>query len=205
MDERVERTVDTYEAVADEYQSLHGDRSAVAPIVEAFRERVVTSTEGDDRKPRVIDVGCGPGWEAATFDAAEIDVVGVDITRSFLLDARERAPGGAFLRGDMRTLPVAPGAADGVFALASLLHVPKNEVDDTLGEFARVLSSDGVLTCVVKGTDQQSDDSPYGETDRRHFEFYEPAELRDRIHGVGFEIETLRAEDGWVLAHAQLG
>lgn len=210
MDERIQRTVATYEDVAEQYQSLHADRSDVAPVVEGFRERVAaaasdgTAAGGDGRSPRVVDVGCGPGWETATLREAGFDVLAADITPSFLAAVRDRTPGARFLRADMRDLPLAADVADGVFALASILHVPEAEVDDALAEFARVLGDGGVLTVVTKRAGGAAPDSPYGERDRRHVEFYEAGELRERIERAGFAIDSLDGDDRWLLVHARL-
>ena len=202
MDERIERTLGTYEEVADEYQSRHGDRSDVEPIVEAFRDRVADATSTADHAPRVLDVGCGPGWETASFTSAGFEVIGLDITPSFLGDARDRAPDAAFVRGDMRELPVADASVDGLFALASLLHVPKGDVENALRAFRRVLVDEGVLTVVTKRTSADDRESPYGEADRRYFAYYEPSALRERLATAGFAIESLDVEGRWLLVHA---
>lgn len=204
MDERVERTIESYEAVADEYQSRHGDRADVAPIVEAFHERVAEATAGARRPPRILDVGCGPGWESATFAEAGFEVVGIDISPSFLAAATDRAPAADFLRGDMRSLPVDDTAADGLFALASLLHVPEAEVDETLAEFVRVLEPGGVLTLVTKRTGADPPESPYGDRDRRYFEYYEPDGLRDRLERAGFTIDAMSPTERWIPVHAHV-
>lgn len=203
MDERVARTIESYEAVAEDYQSRHGDRADVAPVVEGFRERVADATAADDRQsPRILDVGCGPGWESATLADAGFEVLGIDISPAFLADASDRAPTACFLRGDMRSLPVDGAAVDGVFALASLLHVPDEHVDGTLAEFRRVLEHGGVLTLVTKRPGADPPDSPYGDRDRRHFEYYEPAELRERLERAGFETESLDATERWIVVTA---
>ena len=229
MDERIERTVEIYEAVAERYQSLHGDRSDVEPIVEGFRERVAeaVSTDDDeraadgpdvdgpdangpdvderdaDRPPLVVDVGCGPGWETATLSAAGLEVVGLDIAPSFLAAARQRAPAATFVRGDMRRLPVETNAVDGVLALASLLHVPAAEVGDALAAFARALADGGVLTVVMKLVGGEAEQSPYGDADRRHFEFYEREQLLERVEAAGFVVEATDRDDHWFVVHAQ--
>lgn len=205
MDERIARTIESYEAVAEDYQSRHGDRADVAPIVEGFRERVAEATPGEDpHPPRILDVGCGPGWESATFADAGFEVLGLDISPAFLAAASDRAPTARFLRGDMRSLPVDRDAVDGVFALASLLHVPDEHVDGTLAEFRRVLEPGGVLTLVTKRTGADPPDSPYGDRDRRYFEYYDPDGFRERLKRAGFTIASMSPTDRWIPVHARL-
>jgi len=77
-------------------------------------ERGSEESERDDPGTRVLDVGCGPGWETATFEARDIATVGLHLTRDFLTDASERAPESAFLRADMRSLPLAGDQFEGI-------------------------------------------------------------------------------------------
>ncbi|QPV63187.1 class I SAM-dependent methyltransferase [Halosimplex litoreum] len=212
MDERVRRTVETYERVADEYADRHGDRSVVADIVEAFvtavdgaatdSARVDPATPGGEPDPagppRVLDVGCGPGWESAAFAEADFDTVPFDLTRSFLDRARECVPDGTPVRGDMRALPFADGGFDGLWACASLLHVPERDVPATLAEFERVLADGGVALVsleAVGGPGEEIDASPYDD-DRRHFERYDPDRARDLFETAGFEVVSVATDDG---------
>jgi ubiquinone/menaquinone biosynthesis C-methylase UbiE len=216
MDERVRRTVETYERVADTYEEIHGDRSVVADIVAEFvtavdRAETRTRADGADSTPppRVLDVGCGPGWESAAFAGTGFDTVPFDLTPSFLGQTRERVPDAAPVRGDMRALPFADDSFDGLWACASLLHVPESEVPGTLAEFERVLADGGVTTVSLKaaGTDDEAaapagegdrtgvDRSPYGD-DRRHFERYDPGRVRELFADAGFEVGSLATDDG---------
>ncbi|WP_436911723.1 class I SAM-dependent methyltransferase [Halosimplex marinum] len=251
MDERVRRTVETYERVADTYEETHGDRSVVADIVERFVTAVDGASSGPgttaadpeaggdatdpDEPARVLDVGCGPGWESAAFAEAGFDAVPFDLTRSFLDRARERVPDATPVRGDMRALPFVDGGFDGLWACASLLHVPEREVPATLAEFERVLADGGVALVSLKaagegaeaaggedggaaggadsGDDRAGvDGSPYDE-DRRHFERYDPDRARDLFANAGFDVVSVETDDGdgsgpedaWVAVTARAG
>jgi len=193
-------TVETYDRHAAEYVDRHGDRSVIADLVEAFCASV------PDR--RVLDVGCGPGWETETFDDRGYDAVGVDLTQTFL-DRAQRRHEGRYLRGDMRRLPVATGSVDGVWALASLLHLPRDDVDDALSEFARVCRPGGTLFCAVKHGDGTVRGSTYDD-DSRHFTLYGESELNERLAAAGFtvtdsepDVETDPRETGWVRTFAR--
>jgi 2-polyprenyl-3-methyl-5-hydroxy-6-metoxy-1,4-benzoquinol methylase len=103
-------TIGTYQSVAQEYRERHGDRSVIEELVEQFLDRLeAVTTENtetdsesiraddervstDARHARIADVGCGPGWESATFTERGHEVVGVDLTPAFLRAARDEAP-----------------------------------------------------------------------------------------------------------------
>jgi SAM-dependent methyltransferase len=189
-------TIETYDRVADEYVDRHGDRDAVAALVDEFCERV----DGG----RVLDVGCGPGWETAEFASRGFDSVGVDLSPAFLARAAARDGPVGVVRADMRTLPVASDAVDGVWALASLLHVPREDVDDALAEFARVCRPEGSLCCAVKTGDGEYEAATYDDDDRR-FTLYEPAAFASRVEAAGFDVEDVTVAedgDGWVQVYA---
>jgi SAM-dependent methyltransferase len=62
---------------------------------------------------RVLDVGCGPGRHSRGLAALGADVVGLDLSRSFLAAAGP----GRWVQADARRLPVRPGAFDLVVCL----------------------------------------------------------------------------------------
>lgn len=62
---------------------------------------------------RVLDVGCGPGRHCRALSESGIDAVGLDISLDFLRAAGE----GAWVRGDARGLPFAPGSFDAAISL----------------------------------------------------------------------------------------
>lgn len=195
MDERLRRTVETYESVADQYADRHADRSGVAEMVRAFLDSL------DGR--RVLDVGCGPGWETATFADEGLDVTGIDLSPSFLAGARDRTPAGSFARADMRSLPFQSGAFDGIWACASLLHVPRDDVGGTLSEFHRVLADDGLLVASLKRADSTGvAPSPY-EEDERHFERYERDSLRSIVTASGFDVVDCVRSERWLRVRAR--
>lgn len=89
---------------------------------------------------RVLDVGCGPGTNAARF--AGTPYLGVDLSRRYLTDARRRT-GRSVAAADARHLPVPPGCFDFVLVNSMLHHVDTPGVHAVLQDLARVLSADG--------------------------------------------------------------
>lgn len=194
-------TIATYQSVADEYRERHDDRSVVADLVDEFLDAVEEATDGEPGC--VADVGCGPGWESATFAERGHDVVGADLTPAFLRAAREQAPDAAFGRMDMRHLGLVDDAFDGLWACASFLHVPREDAPTTLAEFHRALRSGGVLSLSVKRGDGERRGGTYDEDDRR-FTLYRPGQLRELVEDAGFTVDSVDADgspadaDGWI-------
>jgi len=192
MDESL-RTAATYEDNADAYCEKYWSGS----VAEIHGDPFFDALDGD----RVLDAGCGPGCDAAVFAERGLDVVGVDITASFVAAARERVDG-AFVRGDLRSLPVPDGTFDGVWSCAVLHHVPKPDAAAALAEFERVLADDGVLFCSVKRGDDAGfePDDDHGGGDR-FFAYYGGDEFRGVLDDAGLAGEV-RVDDRWVSALA---
>ncbi|WP_329376230.1 class I SAM-dependent methyltransferase [Streptomyces sp. NBC_01351] len=79
--------------------------------------------------PRVLDVGCGTGRDAAWLHhRADREVTGIDTSEAMLAHARDRHHGPAYHRADMRDFDLAPRTFDAVVCLDSaLLYCHTNE------------------------------------------------------------------------------
>ena len=188
MDE-VARTQSVYEGDSDAFVEKYRTES----IAERFGDAFFDALSGE----RVLDVGCGPGSDSEVFASRGYAVTGLDVTPSFLRSAREFVPDGSFVRGDMRRLPVADGAFDGVWACASLLHVPRADVPATLDEFHRALVEGGAFYCSLK----RGEESGFHE-DGRYFERYTAEGVRSLLVDAEFDPVSVDSHDRWVQALA---
>jgi ubiquinone/menaquinone biosynthesis C-methylase UbiE len=190
MDE-LARTTRAYERDADAFVEKYETESIAARFWEDVHPRFPGV--------RLLDVGCGPGSDTATFADRGYEVTGFDLTAAFLQRATETVDA-PFVRGDMRALPFQSNAFDGVWASASLLHVPRGDVPGTLREFRRVLDAPGTLVATLKrdGTDRHSDDD-------RYFERYTPDEIRALARDADYDDVTVETStDRWLELTARI-
>jgi len=92
----------------------------------------------------ILDFGCGPGRDLAYFRSLGHEAVGLDGCASFCAMARAHA-GCDVLEQDFLALSLPAGRFDGIFANASLFHVPSLELPRVLGELRSALKPRGVL------------------------------------------------------------
>ncbi len=92
----------------------------------------------------ILDFGCGPGRDLAFFRARGHEAVGLDGCSTFCAMARQRS-GCEVFEQDFLALALPEGRFDGVFANASLFHVPSTELPRVLDELRTAMKRRGVL------------------------------------------------------------
>ena len=94
----------------------------------------------------LLDLGCGPGRDLAYFRSLGHEAVGLDGSARFVEMARA-ATGCEVLHQDFLSLSLPAERYHGIFANASLFHVPTQELPRVLGSLAASLIDRGVLFC----------------------------------------------------------
>jgi SAM-dependent methyltransferase len=92
----------------------------------------------------ILDFGCGPGRDLKAFADRGHIAVGLEGSARFAAMAREYS-GCEVLEQDFLKLDLPPARFDGVFANASLFHVPGRELPRVLRELRATLKPGGVL------------------------------------------------------------
>lgn len=92
----------------------------------------------------ILDFGCGPGRDLATFRALGHEPIGLEGSPLLAAMAREHS-GCEVWEQDFLALRLPAGRFDGIFANASLFHVPCQELPRVLGELHAALKPGGVL------------------------------------------------------------
>src|SRR3546814_4811869 len=85
---------------------------------------------------RILDCGCGPGRDLKAFSSLGHDAIGLDGTDAFVSMARVESGCQIWLQ-DFLALDLPDGYFDGVFANASLFHVPGSELLRVLKQIGR--------------------------------------------------------------------
>ncbi|QKY21309.1 methyltransferase domain-containing protein [Halolamina sp. CBA1230] len=157
---------------------------AVARLVNA-----ANVTTGD----RTLDVGCGTGNASIAAARAGGDVIGLDVTRSMLEEARENAAvagldGIEWLEGDAESLPFRDGSH--AVTLSNFGHVFAPDPDRATAELIRVTESGGCVAftawspdgLVGELTDVLADHLGEGAGgSRRHLEWGDSAYVREHV------------------------
>lgn len=148
----------------------------------------------------ILDLGCGPGRDLATFQALGHAPVGLDGAAPFVAMARAHT-GCEVLHQDFLALDLPAARFHGIFANASLFHVPSAELPRVLGELRAALQPRGVLFC--SNPRGQGEEGMRGE---RYGAYHDLPSWRRVVTAAGFdELEHYyrppgrpRAEQPWL-------
>lgn len=139
----VERDLAAY---YDQEASDRAERS-LDPQRVAGRTRFMARLTEDRRT--LLEVGTGPGRDAASFIAKGVPVVGVDL--SFENARRAAANGAQVAVGSVRHLPFRESAVSALWTMSTLMHVPNDRITDALLELRRVLGPGALAAIGVWG------------------------------------------------------
>lgn len=174
-------SVAAYTSSADTYAHEHREKWA---------ERIDRFVAALRPGSRILDAGCGPGRDLARFVARGHLAEGVDLNPAFVAMAAAHAP---VRRLDLRGLGAHyPEASfEGIWAMASLVHLSKPEARVVLGDFARLLRPAGRLYACVHG---RGDTGWWDESDgRRWYTVWEPDVFAGAVEDAGLVVEDLGA------------
>lgn len=174
--------VRAYSGSAAEYAEFNADRSFAKPLLDTFAATLPPHAA-------VVDLGCGPGWEAESLTKRGFRAVGLDVTLDFLAFAALSHPARGYLVGDFLHLPFRDQALDGAWACSSLVHVPWAHINAALAEVARVLRAGGVFFASMQAGSSEGALASRTFPDKTfHYAYYEPREWEARLRRAGFEV-----------------
>jgi SAM-dependent methyltransferase len=128
----------------------------------------------------ILDFGCGPGRDLRYFRSLGHDATGLDGSMELVTMAR-RYSGCDVLHQDFLAMNLPVNRFDGIFANASLFHVPSQELPRVLAELVESLKPRGVLFCSnPRGNNEE------GVSGDRYSCFFDLTTWRDFVTAAGF-------------------
>lgn len=175
LDEITRTTLEHYEAGAEGFRQGTKDHD-VSQNIEALL------AELDGPGPyRILDLGCGPGRDLITFRALGHRPVGLDGAFAFVEMARSQARV-EVLHQNFLELDLPRACFDGVFANATLFHVPSNQLVRVLGDLRMCLRPAGVLFA-----SNPRGDNHEGWNRQRYCVYHDLEQWRNFVLDAGFE------------------
>ncbi len=186
----VASTIAWYDENAEQYAKNIAPYPANPDLIEKF----VNYLDG----VKVLDAGCAAGRDSILLSEQGLDVTGLDLSAGLLRIAKAAYPRISFVQGDFLSLPFEDNVFDGVWSHASLVHMQtKQDTEDALAEFYRVLNINGIIYIYVKSSEKEMDVvSDKLSSHSRFFRYYAEDEMASMLTSQGFEvIESLEQND----------
>ena len=131
-------TLEDYAQRAEEFRASTRDHDVSQNIAALLRHIAATPPY------RILDFGCGPGRDLAAFKKLGHEAIGLEGTAAFAAMARADS-GCTVWQQDFLRLALPATHFDGIFANASLFHVPGAALPRVLAELYAALKPGGVL------------------------------------------------------------
>jgi SAM-dependent methyltransferase len=169
------QTIAHYERYAESYRDGTADHDVSQNI-----EALLAAIEGP-APFHVLDFGCGPGRDLCSFVQRGHQATGLDGSAPFVAMAR-LASGCEVWHQDFLALDLPAARFDGVFANATLFHVPRSELPEVLRKLHHTLKPDGVLfSSNPRGQDNE------GFSGSRYGAYFTLETWRGLLKAAGFE------------------
>ncbi len=189
-DELAKLHIETYNAVADEYEERV---ETLRPVtVNALSDLTSLLPAGS----RVLDIGCGVGYTVEVLNSLGMNAEGIDIAPAMIAYARKRSPESTFAVGDFLEVDYPTQAYDAVLLWAFIHLFPK---DTALAIFEKVI---GILKpggYILIGTTKSDisregfeEKKDYTNQVKRYRRHWTPQDLEAVIHGLGLVIHSTK-------------
>lgn len=134
-----------YNAIAQQFAAEGYSNGSLLPILKNFVSLFA-------KKPRILDFGCGAGYECMRLSNLGADVVGIDYSAEAIKIAWQKNPDCIFYEIDFRELPKSLGKFDGIIAIASFIHVSDCELELVFNNLGKIINPQGfLLIAVIEG------------------------------------------------------
>jgi ubiquinone/menaquinone biosynthesis C-methylase UbiE len=183
----------SYDAVADEYAIRMDGELIHKPfdrqLLDAFAEQV-------RNQGTVADLGCGPGTVTQYLHDRGVSMLGIDIAPRMIERAHLACPEVTFECKDFTRLEVADDQWIGALALYSLIHMPREDVQNVLRDIYRVLQPAGLLLIgFYVGSETRHATDWWERPVDLDFVFFHMSEMLGYVWGAGFDTELYQERE----------
>ncbi len=175
-------TKDSYNTHAQDFASF---TSTYMGKMQQWTEEFANSFPKD---ASILDIGCGAGRDAALFINKGLALTGIDFSEKLLEIIKTKLPTGKFLLMDYEDLSFPDNRFDGVWANASLYHIPKENLLKIFKKIYKVLKNEGLFLATFRvGEGEKMTEEKRGNAILHRFAaYYQPKEIQHLLEKAGF-------------------
>lgn len=183
MEQRKKKTLESYNVNTKELaEKFKRFMELSKPELERFTELV--------NGKKILDLGCGAGDHAIYLSERGFDVTCIDLSKEMIKICIEKGLKKTYIM-DIEKLNFKEDSFDGVWAVTSLLHIPKSKVPKVIKSLYKLIKDEGVLyVCLKEGEGEQIIEDKYGKNTVRFFSFWKKEELIRELAAYFAPIES---------------
>lgn len=187
------QTTDFYDNKAMEWAAAHGgyeEASYWESEMSRFHELLPSG--------KVLEIGSGAGKDASALIAMGYDYTGTDASDGLLKVAQKRNPKATFKHIGVHDLNFPEHEFDGFWTVATLLHIPKDRIDEALQRIKTQVKSGGIGFITMKTGAGEREDTETG----RWFAYYSKEGFQEVLERNGYQVieeKNRQGEKDWWL------
>jgi 2-polyprenyl-3-methyl-5-hydroxy-6-metoxy-1,4-benzoquinol methylase len=131
------------------------DLTAESTAKEWYHNNILMPTHIDfisllPKNPRILDLGCGSGYESKRLHSLGANILGIDISSESISIAKLNNPECNFIAMDFFQIDKFIGQFDGILSSGSLIHVPQSRITPLLLTLSQTLNVKGILATIIR-------------------------------------------------------
>lgn len=190
-----------YDLISHDYADEWYTNTTMLPAIREFLSLF-------DEKPRILDLGCGPGAESKRLAECGAEVVGIDISGESIRIAKSKNPDLAFYKMDYSEIDRKIGMFDGIFSCASMIHMKREEIEQSLKLLFSIQKDKGCFLIIYRKGKGERIQNPEinGEKLTRVIHPYSADDMKEIFHSNGYKYvkDGILAEDLKQSWHSQI-
>jgi len=178
--------------LVESYNKYAQERDAHKKEVWKIEERATFLALLQSKEKRsLLEIGAGTGHDSKFFQDTGLVVTCIDLSPEMIKLCQQKGLSAQVM--DMTNLEFHPNSFDAVYALNSLLHIPKADFRTVLKNVKKVLKPSGLFYLGVYGSDVESEGIREQDTynPKRFFSFYTDENIQ-KITSEIFELQSFK-------------
>ncbi len=177
--QKEQKTVRYYDQQAQQWVSEHGGQEE-----KSYWEKQMVRFKELLPNGKVLEIGSGAGKDAKALINLGYEYIGTDASKGLIEVAQARNPGAVFINEAVEDLSFPADSLDGFWTAATLLHIPKDQIDLALQKIKGVCKTGAIGFISLKEGQGEKEDVNTG----RWFAYYSEDEFRQVLKRNGFEV-----------------
>lgn len=148
------------------------------------------------KNSKILDVACGSGRDTQYLTEEGFDVTGIDISEGLLKEAGLRTKNCKFQNMDFLNLEFPEETFDGIWCMAGMTVIPKDNIPEAIKGFYRILKKEGILYIDIKEghgqeivTKEKYENAPF------YYSYLTKEELENLLKESNFQILSSEVSD----------